>query len=255
MAVVKVYCSRCGQRVSGDESFFGTTVQCPVCSSEIQFPESGPVPEEPSVLKADEENAEAPAWIESLPRAFAGPESSSPEEGDETGFTQTRPMPRHPGAPQSGPLPGDLPSAAANLPSAPEQAPMPSAGGEPQPGGAAISPERAREEGGDEEEEEDPGILPLLVLGSGIASVLLCSGFLILSAVAIISGHLAMIKLDSAGVREGRTKVLIGTLLGYCSVVFFLAAAVVIRLFWPTLRQWFENGGETAAWIATLGWC
>src|SRR5690606_27043110 len=28
----------CGQKVSGDESFFGTTVECPVCSSSILFP-------------------------------------------------------------------------------------------------------------------------------------------------------------------------------------------------------------------------
>ena len=38
MATIKVACPRCGQKVSGDESFFGTTVECPVCSSSILFP-------------------------------------------------------------------------------------------------------------------------------------------------------------------------------------------------------------------------
>lgn len=41
MAVIKVACSKCGQRVSGDESFYGTTVQCPICTSDVRFP-SGP---------------------------------------------------------------------------------------------------------------------------------------------------------------------------------------------------------------------
>ena len=40
MANIKVACPKCGQKVSGDESFFGTTVECPVCSATIQFPDS-----------------------------------------------------------------------------------------------------------------------------------------------------------------------------------------------------------------------
>lgn len=31
-------CPKCGQKVSGDESFYGTAVECPVCSANIQFP-------------------------------------------------------------------------------------------------------------------------------------------------------------------------------------------------------------------------
>ena len=38
MATIKVACPKCGQKVSGDESFFGSTVECPVCSSDIRFP-------------------------------------------------------------------------------------------------------------------------------------------------------------------------------------------------------------------------
>lgn len=40
MANIKVACPKCGQKVSGDESFFGTTVECPVCSATIRFPDS-----------------------------------------------------------------------------------------------------------------------------------------------------------------------------------------------------------------------
>ncbi|MAS93419.1 MAG: hypothetical protein CMO55_09530 [Verrucomicrobiales bacterium] len=38
MATIKVSCPKCGQKVSGDESFYGTKVECPVCSADIQFP-------------------------------------------------------------------------------------------------------------------------------------------------------------------------------------------------------------------------
>ncbi len=40
MAVLKVACPKCGQRVSGDESFYGTSVECPICTSKIPFPEN-----------------------------------------------------------------------------------------------------------------------------------------------------------------------------------------------------------------------
>ncbi|MCB1086397.1 MAG: DUF4190 domain-containing protein [Verrucomicrobiae bacterium] len=45
MAVLKVACPKCGQRVSGDDTFFGTTVECPVCSSTIRFPERPAAPQ------------------------------------------------------------------------------------------------------------------------------------------------------------------------------------------------------------------
>ncbi len=39
MSVFKVTCPDCGQRVSGDESFLGKRVSCPVCAASIEFPE------------------------------------------------------------------------------------------------------------------------------------------------------------------------------------------------------------------------
>ena len=38
MATIKVACPKCGQKVSGDETFQGTVVECPICSASIQFP-------------------------------------------------------------------------------------------------------------------------------------------------------------------------------------------------------------------------
>ncbi|MDF1823047.1 MAG: DUF4190 domain-containing protein [Verrucomicrobiales bacterium] len=38
MAIIKVACPKCGQKVSGDETFAGARVVCPICSSDIHFP-------------------------------------------------------------------------------------------------------------------------------------------------------------------------------------------------------------------------
>ncbi len=38
MATIKVACPKCGQKVSGDETFYGTIVECPICSADIRFP-------------------------------------------------------------------------------------------------------------------------------------------------------------------------------------------------------------------------
>lgn len=52
MAVLKVACPKCGQKVSGDESFFGSTVECPVCTSKIPFPDP---PEDPATESSVQE--------------------------------------------------------------------------------------------------------------------------------------------------------------------------------------------------------
>lgn len=222
MAVVKVYCSRCGQRVSGDENFFGTTVQCPVCSSEIHFPKG---PESESLEPH-------PATIPPPPRR----DGSGLHSGG-----VTAPMPGHPlgalpvtGGGRFPPALGSSlpvgPTGAHGLPAGPLAGPP--MGATP----AAAGPMAASKSAASQPEErpggkEDPGVMPTLVLGSGIASMILCSGFLVLSAVAIVGGHLTMIKLDRAGIKEGRNQVVAGTLLGYCSVALFLLVAIGVY-FW-----------------------
>lgn len=258
MAVIKIYCSRCGQKVSGDESFYGTTVHCPVCSSEIQFPQ-GPeappvrqdgaaviIPPPPSRPPAV---AVAPAPVESAPaKPFAG-------------GGVTTPMPRHPHQPVNipppvnlGPLPspGLLPTAGPvaghPLPAAlPPPSGAPGAGAPGMPGLGALTPSavpaagpRTSEE--EAEDDEDPGVMPMLVLVSGIASLVFCSGLLILSGVAIVGGHLTMMKLHEAGIKTGRGKVLAGTLMGYVSVVLFLALAIAAKLAWPALQKSLQGG-------------
>lgn len=56
MATIKVACPKCGQKVSGDENFYGTAVECPICSASIQFPgERREVPEGDGSKSFDED--------------------------------------------------------------------------------------------------------------------------------------------------------------------------------------------------------
>ncbi len=65
MAVIKVACSKCGQKVSGDESFYGATVECPICSASIHFPKPEdlptPVPPKEGAPEPEEEPPHEPA--------------------------------------------------------------------------------------------------------------------------------------------------------------------------------------------------
>lgn len=88
MATIKVACPKCGQKVSGDESFFGSVVECPICTSEIRFPgtrreEKGadkPAPPPPADLKPAPPGEEGGA----LPRPV-------PPETSESLSTQSEP--------------------------------------------------------------------------------------------------------------------------------------------------------------------
>ncbi|MEX2579026.1 MAG: hypothetical protein WD342_08205 [Verrucomicrobiales bacterium] len=79
MATIKVACPRCGQKVSGDESFFGTTVECPVCSSAIDFPgqkreglQQGELKSVPPTHEPEPESPSTPA--------FRGSEEEAPPQ-------------------------------------------------------------------------------------------------------------------------------------------------------------------------------
>lgn len=60
MAVLKVACPKCGQRVSGDDSFYGTAVDCPVCTAKVVFPEKPGSKAPPAEKKPEEPKASEP---------------------------------------------------------------------------------------------------------------------------------------------------------------------------------------------------
>ena len=76
MAVIKIACTKCGQRVSGDESFYGTTVECPVCSSVIAFPE--PITNSPPAQQTGPSTQSQP---ESQGELAGSTANDSPESG------------------------------------------------------------------------------------------------------------------------------------------------------------------------------
>lgn len=95
MAIIKVACPKCGQKVSGDETFAGSNVVCPVCTADIQFPGEirgdGPTGElktedyvaeeiEESVEPLDE--AEAPAFEDVPPQASQDSSQDEPDDDD-----------------------------------------------------------------------------------------------------------------------------------------------------------------------------
>lgn len=84
MATIKVACPECGQRVSGDETFYGKTVDCPVCHAVIRFPE-GEEDDEPAARSesaapktasgAEPRRAERERAAEAVEKPVAGAET------------------------------------------------------------------------------------------------------------------------------------------------------------------------------------
>ncbi len=96
MATIKVACPKCGQKVSGDESFFGSSVECPICSASILFPE---VKKDVEPHKAEGESGPDPV----RPNEPVAGSSENDSHNLPVGFTDEV----VPQAPQSEPEPED----------------------------------------------------------------------------------------------------------------------------------------------------
>lgn len=98
MATIKIACPRCGQKVSGDESFSGTTVECPVCSSQIKFPgdkasyAAPPEQQQPVPPSRDTGHvAEQPALPAASPEALSAQEETLNYSSEEKPATSSQP--------------------------------------------------------------------------------------------------------------------------------------------------------------------
>jgi len=210
MAVIKIACTKCGQRVSGDESFYGTTVECPVCSSIIAFPEpiiTGNAPAPQGTPPATQE-APSDAAPES-PAADPGMPTLGSHGGNEA-LTQTTSIPL---------LPENIVTQDANrigaLNAAMQAAP----------------------------EEEPPSTLQsILSMVFGILGLVFFpfGAALLCSPAAIIVGHIALAKAKHSRMQPapGRTMALIGVILGYaglCVILALLATYSIWSKFVPQL--------------------
>jgi len=190
MAVIKIACSKCGQRVSGDESFYGTTVECPVCSSIIAFPE----PE-----------------FTSRP----GPPSQNPPPSNSKSTSG------EPGLPSLGGHKGDLPSLqTTSIPLQPENIVTQNS--------ARIGALNAAMETAPEEEPPS-ALLSVLSMVFGILGLVFffVGASLLCAPAAIILGHIALAKAKHSRIQPapGRTMAMIGVILGYAGL--FLSAVLV----------------------------
>lgn len=108
MAVIKVACPKCGQRVSGDESFYGTTVECPVCTSTIRFP-GDPQPTKDSA-SAGSSRPQVPPSSPTVPKAEKPPTTSEPPARRETSAIPLPPRQKPASSPTDAGEPAELPS-------------------------------------------------------------------------------------------------------------------------------------------------
>ena len=195
MAVLKVACPKCGQRVSGDDTFYGTTVECPVCSSTIRFPahpvgNESPAPSDP-------------------PAKAASPAPGMPDPGLDfptTNRQQEAPLPERSATPQAAPPSLETSSIAL----APRQ-PAPASANQ---GGDAPSP-----------------LLGVVSMVLGIVSVaLVCLPGILFGPAAIIAGHMALAKARQSRLRlvPGRGAAITGLLLGYISLLGFILITLFV---------------------------
>lgn len=227
MAVIKVACPKCGQRVSGDESFYGTTVECPVCTSTIRFPGKEGAPSPAGSRPPRTGNAKTPPL--GVPRGGAAknptapvPHSAAantPPAGSERPKTAVEPIPpksSQTAAPQRETTPIPLEGRKPGGPPPPSQyRPAPAPGEMPSPVLGVVS----------------------MVLGI-LNSVLLCAPGILLGPAAIILGHIALGRAKNSPIQPapGQTMALVGLILGYIGLVMFIVYLL-------TYRIWLRFGG------------
>lgn len=209
MATIKVACPKCGQKVSGDESFYGTTVECPVCSSDIRFPGQRQ-PDDP-------------------PHPLPVPPETPPKE------TPT-PVPAEERPAASSPRETSAPPAAGLEPGAEVAAWSARAATDPEPAGK----DKAEE---DDDEDDGPDLPPSPIWGavsivSAVLSIVTCVGGPVFAPLAIICGHTALAKARHSPVQPapGHTLGAIGLIIGYVSLGITILLLLALVLFQESLR-------------------
>jgi DNA-directed RNA polymerase subunit RPC12/RpoP len=225
MATIKVACPKCGQKVSGDESFHGTTVECPVCSADIRFPgeKRGNASGSPIIPVPPDPGPQARAETRPAADHDSKPDAVLPRAADEPG---TNPAP-----PPSPALPGNA-APAVKLEAGTET-----------PGTSAAPPSAD----GDEEDEIDDlppsPIWGAISIVSAVLSIVTCVGGILFAPIAIICGHTALAKARHSPVQPapGHTLGAIGLMIGYVSLVLLIITLFLTLIFQETLREFIQG--------------
>ncbi|MDF1860626.1 MAG: DUF4190 domain-containing protein [Verrucomicrobiales bacterium] len=204
MATIKVACPKCGQKVSGDESFFGNVVECPICSARIQFPgQKRDLPSESATPPASSRNDKS---VEDLPKATF----------------------------KEGALDDAVPQSA----QVPEGRPIDSG-----TAAVAPVPAAAEEEDYEEESVVPSPVTGAISIVTAVLAVVTCLGGILFAPIAIIAGHISQAKARRSPVQPapGQTLGAIGMLIGYIWLVIAILLLAVAVLFKEQLTEFIQS--------------
>lgn len=237
MATIKIACPECGQKVSGDESFLGTSVNCPLCNTRIQFPDQ--MPGESPAREKEQGKGDEPAAKGSPREAAAKPASSMASP-----------------AAAAPPAAARLPTAAAPPPAA--KSPAASRSPAAPPAGTPAVPKVpvvASPDAAAAPREKAPAPTSkaaLLSLVFGIAGLVLCPIGILFAVPAILAGHSARSAFQSSRKRlGGQSYATAGLALGYLYVAALFIGMVFVP--WKAFIAFGEQrwNSESAAAILT----
>lgn len=209
MATIKVACPKCGQKVSGDESFFGTTVECPICSADIYFPGN---------------RREADQKPHNLPVAPVPAEDSPPPA----------PVPKSDYRPSVDMEPEAVKPPAEEKVLSKEQPEKPQ--------DQTSTPSREKSGVVDEDGDESGPCSPIygaISIVSAVLAVVTCVGGILFAPIAIIFGHTALAKARHSSVQPapGHTLGAIGLMIGYVSLVITIIVLLLLTFFGDAIRE------------------
>ncbi len=207
MAVIKISCPKCGQKVSGDETFYGRKVNCPICTSRIVFPAP------PNSVTLDAVVPGSP--VEPTPPAGLSP--SMPSHPFSQGAPLETIFPERGASYHPGPVPNYTPVQPTPIDRFPESVSRPS--------DAGIS---------SEELTVPSPLLGAISLVVGILNtVTTCLLGPLLAPLAIILGHAGLARAKKSPVQPapGQSLALIGVILGYAGLVFTIILLILALVF------------------------
>jgi len=247
MATIKVACPKCGQKVSGDEHFYGAVVECPICSADIHFPgekrdrpgygERAPVP--PRSAHPDPPSSSDPdAALQSMRRkdGAADAERSHKAQAVKEALARETPVSSLPAPPADergeGPLrPSDQ---AIDLTAASPRGEGPTATTPPAKRQRSGSGGSGGGGGGGGGGEDEDGEIPSAFCGAvslvgAVLGVVTCVFGAIFCPVAIIFGHLSQAKARRSPVQPAPGQALgaAGLMIGY---VWFFVTILILAL-------------------------
>lgn len=220
MAVIKVACPKCGQKVSGDEGFIGSEVECPICSSSIRFPGELAAYSGVDLPKSESSEKESPSTHVPVP-----PEK--PKGYDDTSEVGHDVVQRKEDDDED--VEGEDEKET----------------GSPRERRRKRNKSRKEEIEDDEDLDESPPspMFGAISIVSAVLTVVSCFtlGF-IFAPIAIISGHMALAKARHSPVQPapGHTLGAIGLMVGYVGLAITIMMLAVAAFFGENIRDYFQ---------------